>query len=41
MDEMQVDNGDITLRVEVTGDGPVVLCVHGAALDAFLDSLEA
>jgi pimeloyl-ACP methyl ester carboxylesterase len=29
MDEVQVDNGDITLRVEVTGDGPVVLCVHG------------
>ena len=29
MDEMLVDNGDITLRVEVTGDGPVVLCVHG------------
>ncbi len=29
MDEIQVDNGDITLRVEVTGDGPVVLCVHG------------
>ncbi len=29
MDEMLVDNGDVTLRVEVTGDGPVVLCVHG------------
>jgi epoxide hydrolase A/B len=29
MDEILVDNGDITLRVEVTGDGPVILCVHG------------
>jgi pimeloyl-ACP methyl ester carboxylesterase len=29
MDEMLVDNGDVTLRVEVTGEGPVVLCVHG------------
>lgn len=29
MDEIQVDNGDISLRVEVTGEGPVVLCVHG------------
>jgi pimeloyl-ACP methyl ester carboxylesterase len=29
MDEMQVDNGDITLRVEVSGDGPTILCVHG------------
>jgi pimeloyl-ACP methyl ester carboxylesterase len=29
MDELRVDNGDITLRVEVTGDGPAVLCVHG------------
>jgi pimeloyl-ACP methyl ester carboxylesterase len=29
MDEMLVANGDITLRVEVTGDGPVLLCVHG------------
>lgn len=29
MDEIQVDNGDITLRVEVTGEGPTVLCVHG------------
>ena len=29
MDELLVDNGDITLRVEVTGDGPVILCVHG------------
>ena len=27
MDEMKVTNGDITLRVEVTGDGPTVLCV--------------
>ncbi len=29
MDEVLVDNGDITLRVEVTGDGPTVLCVPG------------
>jgi pimeloyl-ACP methyl ester carboxylesterase len=29
MDELLVDNGDIRLRVEVTGDGPAVLCVHG------------
>jgi len=29
MDEIQVDNGDITLRVEVSGEGPVVPCVHG------------
>ena len=29
MDEMKVTNGDITLRVEVTGDGPTVLCVSG------------
>jgi pimeloyl-ACP methyl ester carboxylesterase len=29
MDEITVDNGDITLHVEVAGDGPVVLCVHG------------
>ena len=29
MDEMLVDNGDITLRVEVTGDGPVILFVPG------------
>jgi pimeloyl-ACP methyl ester carboxylesterase len=28
-DERFVDNGDVTLRVEVTGDGPVVLCVPG------------
>lgn len=28
-DELMVDNGDITLRVEVTGDGPTVLCVPG------------
>jgi pimeloyl-ACP methyl ester carboxylesterase len=26
---MQVDNGDITIRVEVAGEGPTVLCVHG------------
>ena len=29
MDEIEVVNGDITLRVEVAGDGPVLLCVHG------------
>lgn len=29
MDEMRVANGDITLRVEVTGSGPTVLCVSG------------
>jgi pimeloyl-ACP methyl ester carboxylesterase len=29
MDELLVDNGDVTLRVEVTGDGPTVLCVPG------------
>lgn len=29
MDEHLIDNGDITLRVEVTGDGPTILFVHG------------
>jgi pimeloyl-ACP methyl ester carboxylesterase len=29
IDEMLVVNGDITLRVEVAGEGPTVLCVHG------------
>jgi pimeloyl-ACP methyl ester carboxylesterase len=29
VDELFVDNGDITLRVEVTGEGPVILCVPG------------
>ena len=29
MEELTVTNGDITLRVEVTGDGPTVLCVSG------------
>ena len=29
MDELRVDNGDVTLRVDVVGDGPAVLCVHG------------
>jgi pimeloyl-ACP methyl ester carboxylesterase len=29
VDERYVDNGDVTLRVEVTGAGPVVLCVPG------------
>ena len=28
-DELYVDNGDITLRVETVGAGPVVLCVPG------------
>ncbi len=27
--ERFVDNGDIRLRVEITGDGPTILCVHG------------
>ena len=29
MDERVVANGDIELRVEVSGEGPVILCVHG------------
>ncbi len=29
VEEVLVENGDITLRVEVTGDGPVILCVSG------------
>ena len=29
MEELKVTNGDIALRVEVTGDGPTVLCVSG------------
>ncbi len=29
MEELKVTNGDVTLRVEVTGDGPTVLCVSG------------
>ena len=29
MDELLIHNDDITLRVEVTGDGPTILCVHG------------
>ena len=29
MDELLVGNGDITLRVEVTGAGPTILCMHG------------
>ena len=29
MEELKVTNGDISLRVEVTGDGPTVLCVSG------------
>ena len=28
-EERFVQNGDITLRVEVTGEGPTILCVHG------------
>lgn len=28
-DEVFVENGDVTLRVEVAGDGPTVLCVSG------------
>lgn len=28
-DELFVENGDVTLRVEVAGSGPVVLCVPG------------
>jgi pimeloyl-ACP methyl ester carboxylesterase len=29
MDELLVENGDITLRAEVTGDGPAIICVPG------------
>ena len=29
MDEVRVEDGDITLRVTVTGEGPTVLCVPG------------
>ena len=29
MQEISVDNGDVTIQVEVTGEGPVMLCVHG------------
>ncbi len=29
MDVLQVDNGDISLQVEVSGEGPVVLCIPG------------
>ena len=28
-EERFVENGDVRLRVEVTGDGPTILCVHG------------
>lgn len=28
-EELLVQNGDITLRVEATGTGPTILCVHG------------
>jgi pimeloyl-ACP methyl ester carboxylesterase len=27
--ERRVANGDVTLRVEVSGDGPPILCIHG------------
>lgn len=27
--ERIIDNGDVRLRVEVTGEGPAILCVHG------------
>jgi pimeloyl-ACP methyl ester carboxylesterase len=27
--ELRVENGDITLRVEVSGSGPPILCIHG------------
>ena len=29
MDELLVDNGDITVRAEVSGDGPPIICVPG------------
>lgn len=29
MHEMLIENGDVTLHVEVTGKGPTILCVHG------------
>ncbi len=29
VDEMMVENGDVSLRVSVAGDGPTILCVHG------------
>src|SRR6476620_10404584 len=29
IDELYVENGDVTLRVEVAGEGPTVLCVSG------------
>src|SRR4051794_17101520 len=29
IEERFVDNGDVTLRVEVAGEGPTVLCVSG------------
>ena len=28
-DEIMVSNGDVQLRVEVTGEGPTILCVSG------------
>ncbi len=28
-EELWVDNGDVRLRVEVTGTGPPIVCVHG------------
>lgn len=29
MDEVEVVNGDITIRTQVAGDGPLIVCVHG------------
>lgn len=29
MDEIRVQNGDVSLRVDVAGEGPTILCVHG------------
>ena len=29
-DEVMVANGDIDLRMEVTGDGPTIVCVHSS-----------
>ncbi len=29
VDELMVENGDVSLRVMVAGEGPTILCVHG------------
>ncbi|MGI9623679.1 MAG: alpha/beta fold hydrolase [Acidimicrobiales bacterium] len=29
MEEIAIQNGDVSIRAEVTGDGPVIVCVHG------------